>query len=63
MSNISRTADTALHIVSSIFAVPGVIATIAGINCHYSLAAVLIRQLRNKRIFVHNLDESIAEKH
>jgi hypothetical protein len=56
-------ADITLQIVSSILTVLGVIDTITGIDCHDSMAAVLIRQLRNRRTFAHNLGESIAEKH
>ena len=49
MANTLETVDLVLQMMSSIFAILGFIATVAGINCKDSLAAILLRQLRNSK--------------
>lgn len=45
MSNAFEKVELVLQIVSTIFTILGVLATIAGINCEHSLAAVVYRRL------------------
>ena len=50
MANTSADIDLAFQVLSSIFTTLGVIATIAGIHCNDSLAAVLIQRLRHGKL-------------
>jgi hypothetical protein len=49
MMSAIDSVDLALQILSTIFTILGIVATIAGINCRDSVAAVVVRRLRSRK--------------